>query len=316
MKRPGGLLCGFLVVVWVLTGCNVGARNPGVGDSGGAGETAGTADGEGDIVIRGQTDEAADSTDAAHAATPQTPAPIHDAFAYTTVDELASLVADLPEVTRLAVARRPWFFLELVDRVLDAPRHQTILVDKTHPLAPSDEPDDLVTLVETRYALVVNNPALQLSASVLPDLFAMVETARQDGITLDISSTFRSYAYQEGLFQRWVDRLGLEQAERESARAGTSQHQLGTTIDFGSVTPEFADTAAGRWLAERASQFGFSLSYPPGMESLTGYVYEPWHFRYIGRDAATLEQTFFDGVQQHMLTFLHERREELEDERR
>jgi hypothetical protein len=96
----------------------------------------------------------------------------------------------------------------------------------------------------------------------------MVEAARLDGVLLDISSTYRSYTYQENLFAYWVDQLGREEAERVSARAGTSQHQLGTTVDFGSVTTAFAAEPGGIWLSEHAHRFGFSLSYPDGYEAV------------------------------------------------
>jgi D-alanyl-D-alanine carboxypeptidase len=140
----------------------------------------------------------------------------------------------------------------------------------------------------------------------------MSTRARLDGVVLDLSSGYRSYDYQDALFKRHVRELGLEQATRESAEPGKSQHQLGTTIDFGSITPAFARTDAGRWLSENAWRYGFSLSYPRGFEEITGYMYESWHFRYLGRDATLLEREFFGGIQQTMLVFLDQNRAELE----
>jgi D-alanyl-D-alanine carboxypeptidase len=114
------------------------------------------------------------------------------------------------------------------------------------------------------------------------------------------------------LYERNVEQLGKEQADRESARPGTSQHQLGTTIDFGSITPAFADTEAGQWLFENGAAYGFSLSYPQGKESLTGYMYESWHYRYISRVGTKLQYHFFDDLQQVFLEFWHHNRDYFE----
>ncbi|MCE1197115.1 D-alanyl-D-alanine carboxypeptidase family protein, partial [bacterium] len=83
-----------------------------------------------------------------------------------------------------------------------------------------------------------------------------------------------------------------------------SQHQLGTAADFGSITDEFAGTAAGKWVAANAGRFGFSLSFPKGLEPVTGYLWESWHFRYIGKEAAALQEEYFGGVQHYLIVFL------------
>ena len=143
---------------------------------------------------------------------------------------------------------------------------------------------------------------------IMPDVLAMNEAAAFEEIDLLFSSAFRSYDYQREVYERNVKQLGKEQADRESAQPGKSQHQLGTTIDFGSITDEYAITAPGIWLKNNAWQFGFSLSYPEGYEWLTGYRYEGWHYRYITRAGTELEGSFFNSVQQYFLTFLHENR--------
>jgi D-alanyl-D-alanine carboxypeptidase len=142
----------------------------------------------------------------------------------------------------------------------------------------------------------------------VPDLLAMNEAARQAGLELVHSSAYRSYEYQAEVYQRNIDALGKERADRESAQPGKSQHQLGTAIDFGSITDAFADTPEGRWLAEHAWEFGFSLSYPDGYEDVTGYRYESWHFRHISRIGTRLERDFFIGIQQYFLSFIDEKK--------
>jgi len=102
-----------------------------------------------------------------------------------------------------------------------------------------------------------------------------------------------------------VEKDGQEAADLYSAKPGTSQHQLGTTVDFGSIDDSFAYTEAGKWLFAHADEFGFSLSYPENGLSITGYQYESWHYRYIGRAGTELQQAYFYDSQQRLLEFVH-----------
>ena len=121
-------------------------------------------------------------------------------------------------------------------------------------------------------------------------LVQLWEAAREEGIEIKVISAYRSYDTQTKLFQDYAAAHGEEAANRFSARPGQSEHQLGTTVDFGGTPSDqyqsFADTPQGKWLAEHAHEFGFVMSYPPGSEEITGYIYEPWHFRYIGVEEA------------------------------
>ncbi len=136
------------------------------------------------------------------------------------------------------------------------------------------------------------NPAydMQLREEALEHLKDMYEAAEADGVTLGIRSAYRSYDTQHRIFKDYAERHGEKEANRFSARPGQSEHQLGTTVDFGGTkfdfTDEFAYTEQGEWLAENAYLYGFALSYPENKEEITGYIYEPWHYRYIGVDAA------------------------------
>jgi D-alanyl-D-alanine carboxypeptidase len=133
----------------------------------------------------------------------------------------------------------------------------------------------------------------------------MGEAARKDGVTLLASSTYRSYDYQVTVYNRAVKTMGQAEADRESARPGTSQHQLGTVVDFGSISDAFARTNAGRWIAAHGAAYGWSLSFPDGYENATGYQWESWHWRYLGTAACTFQNTWFTGIQQFTLEFLH-----------
>jgi D-alanyl-D-alanine carboxypeptidase len=241
--------------------------------------------------------------------------PVHPAFDLT-LPELESLIEALPDEVRQRILAAPQEFLALVLLALEEPRPLTVLVDKATPLGPAYVPEDIIALDTLADRLALSRAGHELAAIATDPLLEMNEAARRDNITLLVSSAYRSFEYQKSVYSRWVQELGQEQADRVSARAGTSQHQLGTTVDFGCICPAFADQAAGRWLAANAWEFGFSMSYPPGGEEITGYSYEPWHFRYVGRPVAELEQRFFAGIQQWMLEFLHRNRLPLEEARR
>jgi D-alanyl-D-alanine carboxypeptidase len=174
------------------------------------------------------------------------------------------------------------------------------LVDKQHALPTGYEPSDLVDIKNGSRA------GLQLRRTASAALDEMAAAARRDGVTLIASSTYRSFQYQEGTYARNVKEMGRQEADRVSARPGYSQHQLGLVVDFGSITDAFARTAAGRWILVNASNFGWSLSFPQGYEALTGYTWESWHYRYVGRDITYFIDTWFGGIQQYALQFVYE----------
>ena len=179
-----------------------------------------------------------------------------------------------------------------------------LLVDKKHYLANTFVPEDLVDLTKNPdYA--INRTDLSLRVCVEEALRKMAVAAKAEGITLLVSSTFRTYDYQKRLYERNVREMGKEAADRESAMPGSSQHQTGTAIDFGSITDAFAEDEPGIWLAENANKYGFSLSYPQGYEPVTGYRWECWHYRYIGQSAVFMQEKWFNNVQQYMLDFIH-----------
>jgi D-alanyl-D-alanine carboxypeptidase len=202
-----------------------------------------------------------------------------------------------------AAVEGPSFILDLLT-VLDGDPGLRRLVDKAHPLPPDYAPEDLVELTETSYRL--NRPGLLLRRAAADSLEEMAAAAAAEGVTLLVSSTYRSYAYQEAVYQRNVQEMGQAAADRESARPGYSQHQTGLVVDFGSIDDSFADTPAGRWLPVHGSRFGWSLSFPSGYESATGYRWESWHYRYVGRELCAFIDTYFDGIQQYALAFINE----------
>lgn len=204
----------------------------------------------------------------------------------------------------LKIAASPALFISDI-KAVDAADTEGYLVyiDKTHFIGSDYEPADLVPLVKNS-AYPINRNDLSLRAPVEEALTVMANAAKAEGLSLLVSSTYRSYSYQEQVFAKWVRIDGLEEAERESARAGTSQHQLGTAIDFGSIEDDYAETAPCRWLTKHAAEYGFSLSFPQGYEPITGFRWECWHFRYIGVPACELQKAWFNDIQQYMIEFV------------
>ena len=151
---------------------------------------------------------------------------------------------------------------------------------------------DGLTYVSSPYGCtLIANKSYALPASYAPgDLTKecraafneMAAAAEKDGVDLFIVSGYRSYALQKSLYERYAAEDGRAAADTYSARPGHSEHQTGLAMDLNSLSASFAYTREGRWLAENAFRFGFVIRYPAGKQSVTGYVYEPWHVRYLG----------------------------------
>jgi D-alanyl-D-alanine carboxypeptidase len=158
-------------------------------------------------------------------------------------------------------------------------------VDKDHALPADYVPPGLAAVPASYLAPGFGG---ELRQEAVDALTRMLDDASAAGHDIRARSAYRSYAEQETTFNYWVGQLGFDQAVRVSAMPGHSEHQLGTTADLSSpevgwdLVESFGETAPGKWLAANAHDYGFALSYPDGKEDVTGYSYEPWHFRYIG----------------------------------
>lgn len=130
-----------------------------------------------------------------------------------------------------------------------------------------------------KYAPGVNKEALAA-------LNKMIAAAKKDKIKLTVISDYRSYESQKNKYESYVKESGKKEADRFSARPGHSEHQTGLAFDLNSLKESFAETKEGKWIAAHCSDYGFIVRYPKGKENITGYMYEPWHIRYLGVETA------------------------------
>ena len=171
---------------------------------------------------------------------------------------------------------------------IDDPDSIWVVVDKLRPLNPVDyTPADLVEVPVP----FDNPPRLRdEAADAVVDLFAAFTA--ETGLALQSQSAYRDFHVQTRIYNQDVANLGQAGADLSTARPGTSEHQTGLTIDISarpgqcSLNACFADTPHGQWLSANAWRFGFLLRYPADKTAVTGYEFEPWHFRYIGVDLA------------------------------
>lgn len=166
-----------------------------------------------------------------------------------------------------------------------------LLANKKHRLPKGYEPSDLVAVT-----IGTTNSDVTMRKEASQALTRMAADAKEDGVELKISSAYRSESYQSALYSQYESQYGTQRADAISSRPGYSDHQTGLACDFvegdGSFDgynfeKAFEDTKSGKWLAKNAHLYGFILRYPEGKQDITGYTYEPWHFRYIGVEYAT-----------------------------
>lgn len=167
---------------------------------------------------------------------------------------------------------------------------QLVLVNKQHPV-----PDDYT------FTLGTIKGSMKCDVRIIDDLMDMMQAAKADGVNLVICSPYRDYNRQTVLFNRKIDyymEKGYSYLESYKLASmtvtvpGASEHQIGLALDIVSTSYSaleigFGDTVAGQWLKEHCDEYGFILRYPQGKEYITGIQYEPWHFRYVGKEAAT-----------------------------
>lgn len=168
-----------------------------------------------------------------------------------------------------------------------------VLVNKNRTLPSDYIPEDLI-VPNIKFSFKEDLPKKKLRKSAATALETLFDDAKKDGIYLLAVSGYRSYNRQKYLFNAYADKYGEEKANKFSARPGQSEHQTGLAMDITSqsvgfrLTTDFGKVTEGKWVQENAYRYGFIIRYPKGKEDLTKYQYEPWHLRYVGKEAAQL----------------------------
>ncbi|HEX2766361.1 MAG TPA: M15 family metallopeptidase [Candidatus Limnocylindria bacterium] len=179
------------------------------------------------------------------------------------------------------------------------------ILDRTYALAADHVPADLVPASEAGFTDA--SATKRVSAALVADLAAMREAWTAAGLTISVESAYRSYAAQEATFNLWVARVGLADATLRTARPGHSEHQLGTALDLtspgwsGRIGDWAVESAEGAWMVEHGWEYGFVMSYPAGAEAVTCFAYEPWHWRWIGREAAAAQHESGVPLREHLV---------------
>ncbi|UVW25163.1 D-alanyl-D-alanine carboxypeptidase family protein [Listeria innocua] len=169
-----------------------------------------------------------------------------------------------------------------------------VLANKDYSLQPTYTPPDLVRPNVTFSFGNEQVEKAQLRKEAGTALEEMFKAADKDGKKLFAVSGYRSYKRQQEVFQAEVNSKGDKKAREAVAYPGTSEHQTGLAMDISSenqsyeLTEAFGTTPEGKWLKENAHNYGFILRYMKGREDITKYQYESWHYRYVGKDAATI----------------------------
>ena len=180
-----------------------------------------------------------------------------------------------------------------------------VVVNKGRVLPSSYTPEVLI-VPKIPLRLSSSSAEMHLQSDAAAALDVMSEAAKNQGINLMLASGYRSYANQVSTYNGFVKQSGINAADTYSARPGHSEHQTGLAADLEPASRKcelqdcFADTPEGKWLAENSYKYGFIIRYPKDKQNVTGYIYEPWHVRFIGSELSnevtksglTLEQFF------------------------
>ena len=165
------------------------------------------------------------------------------------------------------------------------PNQLDVLVNKNYQLQEDYMPSDLE---EVHVEFAFEHKYLRKEAKNAFE--EMAQQAKKDGYQIILVSAYRSYSYQNELYQHYVKTSGKNYADRCSARPGHSEHQTGLALDIMGENGDynlFEDTKEFQWMRKHAYQYGFILRYPKDGYDITGFKYEPWHYRYVGKDLAS-----------------------------
>lgn len=159
-----------------------------------------------------------------------------------------------------------------------------VLVNKYHYLEENYIPENLTEVYEG-----YSKPGMYLVKEAADAYKEMAEAIRKEDMKIRVISSYRSYRYQKNLYERYEKQDGRKKADKYSARPGFSEHQTGLVVDIDNEVlsyEEFGKTEEFKWMEKNAHKYGFILRYPEKKEFITGYTYEAWHYRYVGKTLA------------------------------
>ena len=167
----------------------------------------------------------------------------------------------------------------------DTSKDTLMIVNKHYKIENNYKPDNLVTVLSE------HGYPNKIRADVYEEFKKMYNAAKNDNVSIFIASPYRSYSDQNALYTYYVNTDGKQNADTYSARPGFSEHHTGLAMDlipeYGLDLDTFENSDGFKWMQENAYKYGFILRYPKDKEYITGYIYEPWHYRYVGISAAT-----------------------------
>ena len=168
-----------------------------------------------------------------------------------------------------------------------------VVVNKKHPLNPKTHVPSELSTPSVKLRLGSGEEQMKFRKLAQADLAGMFNAARADGVNLVFGSGYRSYALQKQFYDGYVAKDGQDKADTYSARPGYSEHQTGLAVDLTSPSGQchleicWENTLEGKWIAANAYKYGFIMRYPPDTQDVTGYQYEPWHLRYVGKELSS-----------------------------
>lgn len=180
------------------------------------------------------------------------------------------------------------------------PYSHLVFVNKYNRLPAGFNQQNLVKM-DRRYT---NGDNQRMERTAYENFARMSDAARKDGVYIRAASTYRTEDYQNRLYNKYLRTTGQKNADNYSARAGFSEHQTGLAVDINYTGTSFENTAAFRWLQQHAHEYGYILRYPKGKTWITGYAYEPWHYRYVGVEHATIMHNEGTTFEQHYAKYI------------
>lgn len=176
--------------------------------------------------------------------------------------------------------------------VFDRNDPNLVLVNKEEIVDEDYAPEELVYIDESMRAADRAPQYQRMQPEAAAAFEELVNAAAEDGMTIKVTTAYRPYSYQADLYYYYLAVKGEEWTQQYSAPPGTSEHQTGLAADVSceeinyELDVSFGETAEGEWLRQHAHEYGYILRYQEGQEDITGYSYEPWHIRYVGKEAA------------------------------